>query len=179
MRYICLIIITVTLNLFFATTALSQEVSYAELDYINIADATTQEYMQIYAIVNCFKVYTDYFDSSYTLNDKNISLYAEVKDEALLYLRQGFNEEVARRIIDYYTTWDSNLNRQIILCQEGIPVFTLNDINRCVFNIENDRITLQVNYFDSYELGDEHIYYITAHKGEGQWLINDLQWIKL
>lgn len=177
MRFNCLIIIAITFNLTFATIACAQELSYAQIEYNDIAYATAEEYAQIYQLINCFKIYSNYFNNTYTLGRKIISNHGNTKNEGLVYLQQGFNEEISCRIMDYYTTWDNELQKQVILSQEGIPIFGVTDINRCAFNIENGRITLQVRYYDSYELGDKHTYYITAHNGEGRWLINDLQWI--
>lgn len=172
-----LLILTTSLVLFaFCHQSLAMNISETKTIYTQSSKASDHEYEEILKIIDCFKIYTNYFNDIYYLDGYVISNHGENLDDGLIYLREGFSEELAFKILDYCTYWHEGIKKQVIITGEGIPVFTLDDIDECSFYIEENTITLKINYYDCYTLGDHYIYYITAFKVDDQYIINDLKW---
>ncbi len=177
MRGFLLTLITILFCLVGSAEAYPSTLAYIETEYIPADQATVAEYEEILNIVECFNIYTSFFTDTYNLEGKLVSRHGEEMENGFTYLQEAFSEELSFRILDYFTYWDDKLEKQIIICQEGIPVFTEDDLKNCSFYAEDDRLTLKVVYDNCYVSGDSYIYYITAHHGEGKLLINDLQWV--
>lgn len=136
--------------------------------YVEINLASDVEYLEIISISDCFKTYIYFLNKAKLGNE----------EDGLAFLTRSFSEEIALNILDYYTCTNID-NRLAIKPQEGIPLFTKSDIPRTSFFKEEERITLKIDYYNCFELNDHYIYYITAYKDKGRYIINDLNWQKV
>lgn len=171
-----LTVLTALLILFtFCNQVMAMNNSPNEIKYIKSSEASVQEYEEIIKILDCFAVYSSYFYDTYSFEGHLISRHGENRDEALQYLQKGFSEEIAFNILDYYTCWNPDINKQVIITTEGLPVLTIEDIEKCSFYIEDGAVSLKVDYYNCYTLGDHYTYYITAHKVQNRYIINDLR----
>lgn len=172
-----LVVVTVSLILLtVCNQSWAMNGSNNEIIYTKSSQASVHEYEEILKIVECFTVYTNFFSDTYYFDGHMVSRHGENPDDALLYLQEGFSEEVAFDILNYCTYWNQDIGKQVIIPREGIPVFTIDDIKECSFFIEDNAICLKVNYYNCYTLGDHYVYYISAHKVNEHYIINDLRW---
>lgn len=169
------ILITALILLTFCNQSFA-DASQAEIIFTPSSDSSAHEYEEILKVIDCFQVYANFFNDTYSLDEYIISRHGENLDEGMMYLRESFNEELAFNILDHYTYWNEEIKKQVIITREGIPVFTIDDLNECSFYIEDETISLKVNYYNCYTLGDHYVYYITAYKVKDQYIINDLRW---
>ncbi len=136
-------------------------------NYIPASLASPEENLAISNIAECFDTYA-HFLAYLSSSGANF-------DNSLTLLTRSFNEEIAFNLLDYYA-YLNNDGDLVAKAQGGLPIFTINDIPRTRFSTKGERISLKVDYYDCYEIGDHYLYYITAHAAYGKYIINDLHW---
>ncbi len=146
--------------------------------YIPASLASEEEYLDILQVALSFNVYTEFFKETTIIDGELLSANANSISDGLAFLSKGFSEDLAFNIINYHT-YQNDSAQLAIIAKEAIPIFTTANLPYTNFCHEKDRITLKVNYYDCYSLGDSYLYYITAYKDENRYIINDLQWEKV
>ncbi|HZJ84930.1 MAG TPA: hypothetical protein VFD02_05185 [Syntrophomonadaceae bacterium] len=164
MRYLIIGLIATLLCLFNLGAA---EASILSENYTPASQASPEENLIIRNIAESFDTYTHFFI--------DLNICGANFEDSLAFLTRSFNEEIAFNLLDYYA-YSNNDGKLVAKAQESIPIFTINDIPRTRFCTEGERITLKVDYYDCYEIGDHYLYYITAHAAYGKYIINDLYW---
>lgn len=104
-----------------------------------------------------------------------IALKAATREQAVAWLEQGFTDDLAVSLANYYLAWDEKLNRLVVIPEDSIPVLTEGDRAATTVTFRNDRhARLERMLYDCYAPGDCYRYIIeTENSGEG-WKITEL-----
>lgn len=159
----CLPVMATSSNIEFQSELTVQEASELEKEAFN-------------DIIQSFALYSSFFNDNEQIGSFYVPIHASNRLTAINYLTEGFSEELAHNIIDTYTMWNQDINKQIIIPCEGIPVLTEEDISRTTYSyINNNTIIFQCCFSNCYLPGDIYLYQITAIYKDTKWKIDNLQ----
>ena len=104
-----------------------------------------------------------------------MALKAATREQAVAWLEQGFTDDLAISLANYYLAWDEKLNRLVVIPEDSIPVLTEGDRAATTVTFRNDRhARLECMLYECYAPGDCYRYIIeTENSGEG-WKITEL-----
>lgn len=99
---------------------------------------------------------------------------ANLKD-AITYLSQGFQADLAETMANYYLGWDEGLAELVVIPTESIPLLTMADRQETSIVFINDHhAVLQRIYQKCYFEQDSYIYTIHVQKEASRWIISEL-----
>jgi hypothetical protein len=141
-----------------------------------LLNASEEEKLAFYSAVDSFKLYSSFFGELYYLNDYLISQHGDTPEIILEYLSNGFNEDLAQDIIAAYTTWNPQLQKQIIIPCDGLPILTEDHFAEAeYFHPEKDFIIFKVILYDCYDPGDAYEFLVASEKTGDNWRIKSLR----
>lgn len=100
--------------------------------------------------------------------------------EAVNYLEQGFDYELAKNITAYYLHWVPEINRICVIFTDSIPIITESDFDFLDIKlISADKVQLERTYDNCFAENDQYLYQIGLKKAESRWIITSLTLTKI
>lgn len=129
------------------------------------------------AVVDSFALFSSLLED---VSDQGDPIYpvvchAENLKNAIAYLRQGFQADLAETMAHYYLGWDEESARLVVIPTDSIPLLTMADRKETSIVFINDHhAVLQRIYQKCYAEQDNYIYTIHVQREDSGWKISEL-----
>lgn len=139
------------------------------------ADAGVEKDSAMQAMLDCFEIYHSFLNNTEIKQGYYLPLHGKTMIEAISYLKEGFEENLAADIVDEYTCFIPELNCLAIRPCDGLPVLNQNDIPYLRYKkINNTHIVFSRQYTDCYSTGDCYRYQVEMQLYQDHWKISAL-----
>lgn len=129
------------------------------------------------AMLNCFEIYCSFLNNTEIKQGYYLPLHGRTMAEAIDYLEKGFEENLARAIVDEYTCFVPELNGLAIKPTDGLPVLNQDDIPYLSYNrISDKHIVFSREFTDCYSPGDCYRYQVEMRLHQDHWKISAFRW---
>lgn len=143
--------------------------------YMPLSTAADDVQAAFQQTVAAFELYTRFFSDVDEIGIYNISRHGSTYKEAFAYFQQGFEDELSHRLLKAFTRLDSQLNQQVIVPCDGLPVLRPEDAGEVQFcQTASDLLIFEIRYRNCYNPGDCYVYRVTCHRLDSKWKIKDL-----
>ncbi len=137
-----------------------------------------EESQQVFAAaMNSFELVSSLFnDVNYVKNSiYPVAVKVDSYQNAVNYLCQGFQPDLAENIAHYYLAWDEDLQKMVVIPTDSIPLITEADRKDSTIVLINDHhAVVQRIYNKCYAENDSYTYIIHLQKEDSVWKISEL-----
>ena len=171
-KKICLFSLTIVTCLLFVFSPLMQAKTCSH------SNQTTISALQ--AMLNSFELYYSYLNDTEIKQGYYLPLHGKTRAEAIDYLGEGFEENLATAIVDEYTCFIPVLDCLAIKPGDGLPVLNKDDIPYLSCNkISNKHIIFSREFTGCYSPVDRYRYQVEMQLYQDHWKISALSLKKL
>lgn len=164
----------IVICLLFVFSPLMQAKTYSPSNETDII-VTSDKNRALQAMLGSFEIYCFFLGDTEFKQGYYLPLHGRTRTEAIEYLGEGFEYNLAMAIADEYTLFIPELDCLAIRPTDGLPILNKNDIPYLSYNIINNKhIIFSREFSGCYSPSDRYRYQVEMRFYQDHWKISSL-----